>query len=543
MITETDQSDEWWTDIPSAPFLHSRLYHLEPIGMGSSAVESLTSYVIRLAEAHSLPTRVLVSYEIAPHLKHSYLSRTIDHLGRVNTQTLTAFWRQTQPINGLTSWTEDWVQALEYLTNRKDLRFLTMLTWKNVFSPLGLLRRTQAWCPVCYDEWREAKKILYQPLLWALQSIRSCSQHEIPLQEVCPYEKCRYALPFLSAQIQVGYCPKCHRWLGGPSQRDYSALSSHEENALWQERQIKLEIGELLAKAPSLITLPQQEVFALTMAAYVREMSHGNRAECAQRSHVSRKMIKGWIENQKLPRHEGFVRMCVSLGISPLNWLTGKTLDMLPSKELVVRRIRPAARKAQKKEKKVTVECARSAMEAALHSSDGFIPPPAQIAESLGCSLGFLMQRFPKLYQDLVEARRHEKRKRRDESLPELQIALEAALRLEDPGLSLKQVAKNVHKQKKFLIKNFPELCQAISTKYLNAMKKQRIEREQKLCEEVRQATLLVHAQGMYPSHRKIRALLKSEASLKSPLAYASWRATLQELGWDREHFPRPGYG
>lgn len=41
----------------------SRLYRLAPIGLGTAYVESLTSYIIRLAEAHSLP----VGYTL-PHV-------------------------------------------------------------------------------------------------------------------------------------------------------------------------------------------------------------------------------------------------------------------------------------------------------------------------------------------------------------------------------------------------------------------------------------------------------------------------------------------
>jgi hypothetical protein len=43
--------------------IHSRLYHLEPIGIGTPFVESLTSYVVRLAEAHSVSPRIVVTPE------------------------------------------------------------------------------------------------------------------------------------------------------------------------------------------------------------------------------------------------------------------------------------------------------------------------------------------------------------------------------------------------------------------------------------------------------------------------------------------------
>jgi len=89
--SETETVCEFWEEESSTSFPHSRLYHLEPIGMGSSLVESLTSYVTRLAEAHSVTVRNLVSHEIAPHLKQSYLSRSLDQNGHAAHQALTVF--------------------------------------------------------------------------------------------------------------------------------------------------------------------------------------------------------------------------------------------------------------------------------------------------------------------------------------------------------------------------------------------------------------------------------------------------------------------
>ncbi|MEM9271562.1 MAG: hypothetical protein AAGA80_01180, partial [Cyanobacteria bacterium P01_F01_bin.143] len=43
----------------------SRLYHLEPVGIGTPHVESLTSYISRLAEAHCLYPHSLVTKIIA----------------------------------------------------------------------------------------------------------------------------------------------------------------------------------------------------------------------------------------------------------------------------------------------------------------------------------------------------------------------------------------------------------------------------------------------------------------------------------------------
>src|SRR5690242_18152590 len=45
---------EMWDAAPLAMPAHSRLFHLEPIGVGTAEVESLTSYVVRLAEMHTV---------------------------------------------------------------------------------------------------------------------------------------------------------------------------------------------------------------------------------------------------------------------------------------------------------------------------------------------------------------------------------------------------------------------------------------------------------------------------------------------------------
>lgn len=44
----------------------SILYNLPPIGIGTIYVESLSSYVIRLAEKHSVRTKILTSSKISP---------------------------------------------------------------------------------------------------------------------------------------------------------------------------------------------------------------------------------------------------------------------------------------------------------------------------------------------------------------------------------------------------------------------------------------------------------------------------------------------
>jgi len=57
---------ETWDALESPPMVHSRLYALEPMGIGTAQVESLTSYLGRLAVAHRVSMSKLMMEEIAP---------------------------------------------------------------------------------------------------------------------------------------------------------------------------------------------------------------------------------------------------------------------------------------------------------------------------------------------------------------------------------------------------------------------------------------------------------------------------------------------
>jgi len=52
--------DLWDLPAPPAPMV-SRLYSVAPLGLGTSTSESLTSYMVRLAQAHRVSVHTLVA--------------------------------------------------------------------------------------------------------------------------------------------------------------------------------------------------------------------------------------------------------------------------------------------------------------------------------------------------------------------------------------------------------------------------------------------------------------------------------------------------
>src|SRR5205807_5221682 len=133
---------ESWGELDPKSTLPKRsyLYHLQPIAVGSAYVESLTGYVARLAEAHSVATGALLALELRPRvpLGSGAASRKQERLQN------SSFIYDAHILNGLGECPRQWVQVLEFLTGRVPLHSLTMLNWGQVISNCDLLRRVRA---------------------------------------------------------------------------------------------------------------------------------------------------------------------------------------------------------------------------------------------------------------------------------------------------------------------------------------------------------------------------------------------------------------
>lgn len=442
----------------------SHLYHLIPIGIGTPFVESLTSYVTRLAEAHCVSLRNLVTHELFPLYGRSYLpSTTDDH----NTS---AFWKDSQALNGTSHSARDFIQVLEQLTLHDNLRFLTMLPWAEVLSCRYLIRRTKAWCPFCYQEWLEKGMPIYDPLLWAFEVATTCLYHAVWLQTHCPH--CKRRSTMLAAQRRPGHCSHCGAWLGiALAQKNSHSDAMTEDELNWQ-RYVILTVGELLAASPALPSPPGRESFAQAIEEYLKYSADGKVLVLARKLHLSRRTIRDWKQELQIPQLESLLQCCYLLDVSPLDIFT------------------------------TNISISRDASQRA---------SPVQIE---------IKEKGKKLYRVF--------------NIEQIRKKLETELlTLEDPPAPMSAIAKRLNYDHSFLRRHFPELCRAISDRYRAYRRKNREKRKQAILDEVRQMTFSVHAQEMYPSQVRVRLLLAKPSSIKEPGALAAWREALQELGFE----------
>ena len=164
---------EVWSVGPVVSGTPSRLYSLDPIGLGMPHVESFASYVMRLAAAHSVSALDLIRDGFAREM-----SATFGDTRRIGTSAHDKF-------SGTGRSTSAWVYAVETSTRRNDLRHLTLLAFRELVSRERLFRDHRAWCPHCYRAARESARPIYDPLVWSIRAVQCCVVHQFPLRTRC----------------------------------------------------------------------------------------------------------------------------------------------------------------------------------------------------------------------------------------------------------------------------------------------------------------------------------------------------------------------
>jgi hypothetical protein len=573
--------EEWDVTIPSIP-PRSRLYRLEPIGMGTPYVESLTSYVARLAAMHCLSPKSFVMHEILPFQDQA--GRTPKHYHRLN-----AFWQEnSSSLNGVTPIAEQWVDTLQALTSCENLRCLTMLTWKSVLTAKGLLRRGKAWCSVCFEEWHQNLQAIYEPLLWTLNGINTCLYHHIPLVTLCPH--CQKMLPFLTQNTRPGYCSYCAGWLGNDHGSRDGKYAVNENDELKRDHWVTEVTGDLLLAAPNLRIPPSREQFVLRIE-HLLQQTNGNMSVLARLLNANDKTLWGYLHAGHIPYFDSLLRMCFALSATPLEFLGESTIAFIDKPRFTIDAVPVISRGKWKKLTEDDVRLMRQALQNVLEIDDQ-VGSPLNL-KSLAQRMGYNIETVQKHCPDLARAiqLRYKRRWAEGDNLDKMKLALEKAL---TQRMSLASVAQQINCDQSTLRKYFPDLCANIVTKYRERFNSEQIEQrlqevllsekevpaicelarqmgyephilcqkfpdlcqqisarrraerkrrhEKKIagiCEEIREIMLQLHQQKTYPSARQVATLLSNPIEIRTKEVHDFWVKMLEELGYPTDTFKR----
>ncbi len=402
----------------------SKLYCLAPLGMGTVEIESLTSYIHRLAWAYRVNPRVLVSQEILPHLSKAYYTQPDPgHLGSFSRT-------RSMSINGTGEVARDWTEVLEQLTMRSDLRFLTLRPWAHGLPAWGLLRNTPQWCPVCYNEWQEQKQPVYQPLLWTLQAVTVCLRHAQPLVEHCP--ACQKLQSAIASKRLLGCCTQCGTWLGNKREKEGSHVDDHDL-LNWQGWVVST-VEELSLASRAFGSLPWSEL-SKGMTACVEAVG-GCRA-FGRLMKASKMVASSWLNKQRTPSFSYVLEMCYVLNVSPLQLMTVEPERL--KKRLLAEAIyrQPPCTKHRLPASKGDVPFMQQFIQRVLDGEIGPLPV-RHVARRLEVGEKFLVGRFPHECAQITaqyQVSRAERAKQR--VMQECAEVRQAVLTLDNQGVAL----------------------------------------------------------------------------------------------------------
>jgi AraC-like DNA-binding protein len=463
-----------WDCTPAVSPPRSRLCSLQPMGIGTPFVESLTGYVSRLADAHAVSVGDLVGRELL--VVGSKPARPFGpFVPRDKPTGSHGFRGRARAANGWGESANRWVGALEKATLQTNLRFLTLLPFEGVFSRGGLFRRIRAWCPACYEDWRIAGNTVYELLLWTIRLATICPRHGQPLAEVCPH--CRETMLPLGTYARPGYCSRCLEWLGvsGTPESVTRFLEEAKTNAtFWHTK----AVAGLLAAAPQLNS--PGDAFKANFRACMEAVAEGNVLAFAQVSRLSRPGLAYLQKGRGLPEMGTLLQICHQVGIPLTAFLvsdpTVAAIHWERAKEALL---------TGRKDRRVPLSRTREQVRLALQEAIREQPPPSlsEIARRLNYKSAERLYDVDHALSKQVIAnyrksgRSHWWRKPGAARICErgdIRDLLEQSLAKEHP-LSVYDIAVSLgYVNEGYIQRKFPELCSAIREK-IRREKKARI--------------------------------------------------------------------
>lgn len=335
---------------------------LKPVGVGTPFVESLTSYLTRLAENHCV----------------NVLDIILDVTGSERTVTN----QYGKSLNRNSNLSELVIEQLRMKTGVVEIGRLTLAGWD--FIDTGVLRYSKAWCPICFFEWGRLKQPLYEPLLWFFKIIDICVIHNVKLQDRCPH--CDKAINFLYKMGRIGYCPLCSKSLAIDPLSLFTPFIFSEEEVMRQKFIIR-NVGEIIQNNHNLKTLKSELSLSTLLDRIIEERYDNNLAEFARDTKGMPSKLWAWRKKENKPQLYSIIWVATLFNTTVYKLIEGYLPNRVSINKKVNGLFKPRRALPMLHTRIIEV------FEKALNES----PPPtlAQVAERVPCSRGYLRNKYP----------------------------------------------------------------------------------------------------------------------------------------------------
>jgi hypothetical protein len=280
-------------------FERATLNSLAPRGVGTSMVESLESYLPRLARVHEVP-RQQVELFVAKSAVPTLFRDTSYQPFRLDSPT---------PIS------QQFSSRLSAMTKQPAVARLGLGWLTGTLANQGCLRKHGAWCISCMQGMaREGGA--YIPLIWLLESVAACPVHNERLQHVCPHCDERISLRRTWGS-QCSECPHCDRTLCQLSHitaRNGSLVPVKANDAEVTKSKLVAEFIETLQKQPSEWTPGRPDVARLIESAIRRDV-FPTRVALAREAGISKGSLHLYEHQGGNPSLDCLARLSVAAGV------------------------------------------------------------------------------------------------------------------------------------------------------------------------------------------------------------------------------------
>lgn len=187
------------------------------------------------------------------------------------------------------------VTFLESVTSLEGLMKLTLHQLRNVKGVGAIaVQVRQKWCPHCYYEDAAAGQVPYDRLLWSVELVKYCSNHNALLVTSCHH--CGMSRTALVGRDISGFCPKCVAWLGRKSRATEGQDDDLARHGKWTAR----SIADLLSNAPEANTdvspLIRQSIMKLATLHHGGKCSH-----LARQIGRNKSVVASWLSGKANP--------------------------------------------------------------------------------------------------------------------------------------------------------------------------------------------------------------------------------------------------
>lgn len=363
-----------------------RLFSLQPIGIGTPSCESLLSYAMRLAEAHSISTSTLFRDYIQPLTHLNFRSGVSGGFRAI-----------VSAIGVGESTPAELISSLQKLTRRTDLSNLTFVRFRSALSKYSLITQTpfMHWCPECIEE-QNRNEIAYEPLVWSMEHISVCPIHETEMLVGCEHTDCKGSRLITDSKV-LGFCTGCHLWQGCRTGFKICNYSQSFEIRRWLSQQAAKMIAEYQDVNPQNEGLIKVGISALDLK------FKGSTAELYKAAGVQKSVVSYWRNGKALPSFLSLAGLCYAADVDIVDVLLGRTSELLarPSpREFGVFGIRKSAARRRTDLKRL-----ESALLKTIAAHDGEKTSVKDIEREIGVDASLIRKLFPALASQI--SKRH----------------------------------------------------------------------------------------------------------------------------------------